>query len=115
MKLRQIPIISLALFALIFTTGCLDGGDGGGLIDVAKKQRAIDSCQSECRQRRVVDDYSNGPCLSNSVQPDWVCDIAHKPREEIDNEPQNQCTDYIQDKAHHFVELDTSCNLIRAE
>lgn len=60
-------------------------------------------------------DMSDGPCLSNDLMDDWVFDIAHSPRQEIDNEPENQCSAYREGKAHHFVEFDPEGNLIRAE
>ncbi len=47
--------------------------------------------------------------------PDWVCDIAHSPRQsEIDDLPENQCSAYREGRAKHFVEVDMNCNLIRA-
>jgi hypothetical protein len=61
------------------------------------------------------EDLSNGPCLSNEVVPDWVADIAHNPRQEVDDLPANQCSAYLDGTAHHFVELDPEGNLIRAQ
>lgn len=61
------------------------------------------------------DDLSSGPCLSNKVIPDWVADVAHNPRQDIDNLPANQCTAYLSGEAKHFVEIDLEGNLIRAE
>lgn len=59
------------------------------------------------------EDLSNGPCLG-LVAPDWVADIAHNPRQNVDDKPENQCEDFRQGKAHHFIELDPAGNLIRA-
>lgn len=61
------------------------------------------------------EDLSGGPCLSNALMPDWVADIAHSPRQEIDDLPANQCPAYLEGRAHHFVELDPNGNLIRAK
>lgn len=67
------------------------------------------------RERKANnEDFSNGPCLSNALRPDWVLDIAHNPRQPIDDIPQNQCPAYVQRTAHHFVELDPEGDLIRA-
>ena len=60
-------------------------------------------------------DMENGPCLSNNLIEDWVLDIVHNPRQDVDNEPANQCEAYRNGQAHHFVELDLEGNLIRAE
>ena len=60
-------------------------------------------------------DFSNGPCLSNALLPGWVLDIAHSPRQKVDDLPENQCSPYREGKAGHFVELDPNGNLIRAQ
>lgn len=56
-------------------------------------------------------DMTNGPCLGK-VADDWVLDIAHNPRQPIDDLPQNQCADYTNGKAHHYIELDPDGKLI---
>ncbi len=56
-------------------------------------------------------DMTNGPCLGK-VAEDWVLDIAHKPREAVDNKPENQCPDYLSGKVKHFIEFDPSGKLI---
>lgn len=60
-------------------------------------------------------DFLNGPCLSNSVLPDWVADVAHNPRKPVDDKAENQCSAYRDGGAHHYVELDPEGQLIRAE
>jgi|CryGeyStandDraft_7_1057128.scaffolds.fasta_scaffold24856_2 hypothetical protein len=66
------------------------------------------------QQKELGIDMANGPCLGQ-VWEDWVLDIAHKPRQAVDDEPQNQCLEYTLGKVHHFVELDPEGNFIRAE
>ena len=58
-------------------------------------------------------DFSNGPCLGK-IADDWVLDIAHNPRLPIDDRDENQCAEYRNGSAHHFIELDPTGNLIRA-
>jgi hypothetical protein len=58
---------------------------------------------------------SDGPCLSNEIIPDWVADVAHNPRQAIDDLPENQCSTFNDGSAHHFVELDVAGRLIRAQ
>jgi hypothetical protein len=62
-------------------------------------------------------DLSVGPCISESLPglPDWVVDIAHDPRQSIDDVPENQCQRYRDGEAEHFVELDEDGTLIKAE
>ena len=64
-------------------------------------------------KKREGIDMGNGPCLGK-IADDWVLDIAHNPRQPIDNKPQNQCKDFIEGKAHHFIELDPDGKLIRS-
>ncbi|KKR33049.1 MAG: hypothetical protein UU37_C0003G0028 [Candidatus Gottesmanbacteria bacterium GW2011_GWA2_41_12] len=59
-------------------------------------------------------DFTKGPCLSQEIAADWAFDIAHNPRQEVDNLPENQCQSYMEGKTHHFVELDIDGNFIRA-
>ncbi|MCX6807032.1 MAG: hypothetical protein NT135_02865 [Candidatus Berkelbacteria bacterium] len=56
-------------------------------------------------------DLSNGPCLGK-ISDDWVLDIVHNPRTEIDDLSQNQCSEYREGKAHHFIEIDTEGQII---
>jgi len=67
------------------------------------------------QQKSAGTNFSNGPCLSNNLLPGWVADIAHKPRQAVDDLPENQCEAFLKGKARHFVELDIEGNLIRAQ
>lgn len=65
-------------------------------------------------------DLSAGPCLSNHLQGDparpetvWVLDIAHNPRQAIDDLPANQCSAFREGKAKHFIELDENGQAIK--
>ncbi|TSC88260.1 MAG: Uncharacterized protein G01um10147_165 [Microgenomates group bacterium Gr01-1014_7] len=66
-------------------------------------------------EKQAGRDFSSGPCLSNALLPGWVLDIAHNPRQAIDDLPENQCSSYREGRALHFVELDPEGNLIRAQ
>lgn len=59
-------------------------------------------------------DLSHGPCLG-IIGPDWVADIAHDPRKPVDDEPANQCAEYREGKAQHFVELTPDGRVIRVK
>jgi hypothetical protein len=58
-------------------------------------------------------DLSDGPCLTNDLLPDWVVDVVHNPRQNIDNFPENQCAAFTEGRAKHFVEMDADGNIIR--
>lgn len=79
------------------------------------QERAILEAQKIFAEKKAAGvDMSVGPCLSNEVIPDWVADVAHWPRQAIDDDPANQCSAFREGKAHHFVELDPEGNFIRA-
>ena len=59
-------------------------------------------------------DMTSGPCLGK-VADDWVLDIAHKPRQKVDDDPKNQCADFREGRAHHFIELDEDGKLINSQ
>jgi len=67
------------------------------------------------QQKSAGVDFSDGPCLSNDLLPGWVADIAHEPRQSVDDLPQNQCSAYLEGKAQPFLELDTEGNLIQVK
>lgn len=98
----------LFLFLIIFLAGCAQSSE---------EERARLICINECKKSlEEGKDLSNGPCLLNPIKeiPNWVCDVAHNPREFIDNLEENQCSAYREGKANHFIEVDPSCNFIRA-
>jgi len=75
------------------------------------------------RRKNQIKDISRGPCLGEIVAsngsdfdlPTWVVDIAHSPRQEVDDKPENQCSAFREGRAKHFVELDENGNLIKAQ
>ena len=76
---------------------------------------AINQAQYFYRQKKARgEDLSNGPCLTESLMPDWVVDIVHSPRQPIDDLGENQCQSYREGRSKHFVELDLNGNLVRA-
>ena len=67
------------------------------------------------QQKNKNKDFTNGPCVSDSLASNWVVDIAHDPRQAIDDLPENQCPAFISGKIKHFIELDPEGNLIRIQ
>jgi len=88
-------------------SGCIGQGESELM-----KQECIQECQKALQEGRTLDD---GPCLLNPMSnEDWVCDVAHDPRQPIDDIPENQCSAYRQRLASHFVEVDTDCKFIKS-
>jgi hypothetical protein len=87
-------------------------------IETRDSDRALFACVFICKAaKNQGQSLDNGPCLSSVFEEweveDWVCDVAHWPREEVDNLPENQCPEYGV-TASHFVELNPECEFIRA-
>ena len=86
-----------------------------GCVSTKARDQAKKKCINLCLMERQANrNLSLGPCLSNKIAPDWVCDVAHYPREKIDNNPNYQCQAYRNGTAHHFVEVTPNCKFIRA-
>jgi hypothetical protein len=105
----------LAAVALV-VAGCGGGSDSsGGSSDqakaIAEAKTAFQKAQSQGQN------LSAGPCVSESLPglSDWVADIAHNPRQPVDDQPVNQCQSYRDGQTHHFVELTPTGQLIRAQ
>lgn len=110
----------LSAFFLVFLflgAGCLQKEKPTQVEEKVKseKDQAIEKSKELFKQKKEEGiDMAQGPCLSNEIIPGWVLDVAHSPRESIDNQPENQCSAYREGKAKHFVELDPEGNLIKA-
>ncbi|MFH1445541.1 MAG: hypothetical protein ABIF08_03615 [Nanoarchaeota archaeon] len=117
------------IFMLVLVSGCTQAPDdlGDDVYDENYVEPTITPmedieyvCKTLCQEQLDLErDISNGPCLGNDVGelPEgeiWVCDIAHNPRQDTDNFPENQCEDYAAGIAKHFIEVDEDCNVIRA-
>jgi catechol 2,3-dioxygenase-like lactoylglutathione lyase family enzyme len=103
----------LAIAAVLAVSGCGRGNAGGGNDRGAAIAAAADA-YAEARAAGV--ELVSGPCIADPLEalPDWVVDVAHEPRQRVDDDPANQCASYRSGDASHFVELDPDGNLIRA-
>jgi hypothetical protein len=110
--LRRLLIVATALVALVLP-GC-----GGDDVSEGQRDRAI-AAAKQAYQKAVArdEDLDVGPCIAEELPglPDWVADVAHDPREAVDDESENQCQRYREGEASHFVELTPEGELIRAE
>jgi hypothetical protein len=103
-------MITIALRVGITVAALALAGCGGVEADeetIALAKRAYE------RAKAQGVDMSRGPCLG-VIKPRWVADVTHDPRQEVDDEPENQCAAYREGKADHFVELDPEGNFIRS-
>jgi len=77
-------------------------------------QKIIEQAKKLYQEKKASGmNFESGPCLAEQLIPDWVADIAHHPRQPVDDLPENQCISFKEGKTHHFVELDTEGNFIR--
>ncbi len=103
-------LFSTAFLTLIFNKAFIKGSTKTEIDTAVNQARYLYS-----QRKKLGEDFSNGPCLSEALLPNWVVDIAHNPRSPVDDLPQNQCQSYREGRSKHFVELDTNGNLIRAQ
>jgi hypothetical protein len=107
MRLVAIAVVFAAFFA-----GCGGGSDASQ----TEKDKAVDAAKF-LYAGQTKRDLSSGPCLSESLPglSDWAVDIAHDPRQPVDDQPANQCESFREGETHHFVELTPGGQLIRAQ
>ena len=106
-------LIGVAALCIVLLAGC-GGGSGASQ---SEKDKAVAAAKSLYAGRAKSLDLSAGPCLAETIPglPDWAVDIAHDPRQPVDDQPANQCASYRSGQTHHFVELTPEGNLIRAQ
>src|SRR3989338_4298226 len=97
-----------------------DPGVIGGFRALDIKRRMVDPDLAAAKAKEAYrtkemegTDFSSGPCISEDLIPGWVADVAHSPREPIDDLPGNQCAAFREGRADHFVELDLRGNVIQ--
>lgn len=93
-------------------------GCGGNDVSQEGRGRAITAAKQVYEDAIARgENLDAGPCIAENLPrlPEWVADVAHDPREEIDDESENQCRRYREGEASHFVELTPDGELIRAE
>jgi hypothetical protein len=96
---------SAVVVTAVTLVGC--GGDDPGQHRILLAKEAYD----EAKRQGV--DMSRGPCLG-IIEEGWVADVAHDPRQPVDDDPANQCPEYRSGDADHFVELDPDGGFIRS-
>jgi hypothetical protein len=109
---RRTALLVLGATLAVLAAGC------GGAASQSEKDQAVAAAQKAYTVAKGGGtDLSSGPCVSEQLPevPDWVADIAHDPRQPIDDQAANQCQRFRAGQAHHFVELAPDGRLIRAE
>lgn len=80
----------------------------------AEIDNAVNKALSQYTEKKNLGyDFSDGPCLTNDLSPNWVADLVHNPRIKDDDLGKNQCQAFLEGRAKHFVELDLDGNLVR--
>jgi hypothetical protein len=107
-------IVAVLATFTVAAVGCggdsSSGGDSRETLAVAKAKAAFWKAQA------AGVDLSAGPCIAEQLPglSDWAADVAHDPRQPVDDDPANQCEAYRSGRADHFVELDPSGAYIRS-
>lgn len=119
---------ALLLLAIISVSGCTQyaqqsqyqpTGNQSQAQQATQEQSPVDitdTCVQACKDALAQGrNLEQGPCLLDPAteNKDWVCDVAHSPRQDVDNLPENQCSSYRSGVAAHFVEVAPDCRFIR--
>jgi hypothetical protein len=109
----RLVAIAAAAFIAWSVTAC-GGGDSASQAD---RDKAVAAARFIYAGKASSTDLSSGPCLAESIPSlsDWAVDIAHDPRQAVDDQPANQCRSFRDGDTHHFVELTPGGRLIRAQ
>jgi hypothetical protein len=109
-------MVILLFIAAVLPAATAAGCGGGSGADQADKDKAVAAAKF-LFAGQAKRDFSSGPCLSESLPglSDWAVDIAHDPRQPVDDQPANQCQSFREGQTHHFVELTPDGQLIRAD
>jgi hypothetical protein len=112
---RQVLPLFIAACLVLALPAC--GGDDDEPSKSEESQAVGQAVVAFQKAEQSGQDLSAGPCISESLPglPDWVADVAHDPRQDVDDDPNNQCQRYRDGEASHFVELTPEGQLIRAE
>ena len=106
-----VVVILAAVSCIILLSGCQRDEIQAGV-----EGRAIMECQRLCNDLLAGgEDLGEGPCIGDAdfSVAGWVCDVAHNPREDVDNQPENQCSAFRSGDRSHFVEVDPNCTYIK--
>ncbi len=112
-------LYALLIASVLLISGCAQVATSNNTSvrqsDIDEEKFAKGACISRCMTLLSSGaNLANGPCLLNPIpDTDWVCDVAHSLRADVDNFPENQCSSYGT-AAKHFVEVTPACEFIRA-
>ena len=111
MRTRRCLLIALALATAL--VAC----DGDEPSEDERDQAVAAAREVFANAEASGQDLEQGPCIAEELPDlaDWVVDVAHDPRTDVDDDPANQCQRYGEGEASHFVELTPEGELIRAE
>ncbi|MEM2956011.1 MAG: hypothetical protein QW041_00320 [Candidatus Pacearchaeota archaeon] len=102
-------VIIFLLFLTMFITGI------NGCIPESKIESIKNACINECQKQINEGKNLSSECLLDPIaDTDWVCDVAHSPRQSIDNLQENQCKSWQNGTAKHFIEVSPECKFIRS-
>jgi hypothetical protein len=110
--MRRLAVAALMVGLLI--AGC-GGGSGSSQSETDEAMAAAQTAFQQAKSSGT--DLDRGPCIAEQLPglPDWAADVAHQPRQPVDNDPANQCTSYRSGQTHHFVELAPDGQIIKAQ
>ena len=80
---------------------------------VSEQKNAIECALNLYQEKKQEGIQFNSQCLGTCG--DFAVDIVNVPRNEEDNKIENQCEDYRNGIAKHFIELDKNGEIVRVD
>jgi hypothetical protein len=111
-------VVSRRAIVAMASVAILVPGCGGDDVSGEERDQAITAAKSAYKDAVVRGvKLDSGPCIAEHLPelPDWVADVAHDPRQDVDDQSENQCRRYRDGQASHFVELTPDGEVIKAE
>ncbi len=91
----------------------VDPGQGITIKAQSLEELAVQRCIRSCVSKKLHGlDLAAAPCLNERIVEDWSCDMVHSPRIPSDDDLTNRCRSYFDGATHHFIEVDTECELV---
>lgn len=87
-------------------------GNPASTLNYVKEQQDAINCAGNLYQEKKNSGMQfNSQCLG--ICGNYAVDVVHVPRIEEDNLIENQCIDYVEGKAKHFIELDKEGEIVK--
>lgn len=111
--LLAIIIVGYTAFTIIRPTSSVNIFAGSQKVESTQAVSIRSAKKIYADKKAQNTDFDQSPCLSEDMGNGYALDIAHNPREQIDD--QVQCSSYQNGSVKHFVEMSPDGNILRIQ